>query len=616
VLYHFSADFWCKSFDKDFNSIGWDSLEIFMDQQILIVFGVILFAVVAFSFEIFRSDVVALVVMALLIFSGVLSPEDAVKGFSNSATVTVACMFVLSAGFLNAGLLHWITDALKRWKNPKQFPLMILLMLISGVVSAFINNTAAVVVLIPVVIRIAKDANLKRKPLLMALSYSAIFGGACTLIGTSTNILANSIYQGAGFPGFSMFEFSKLGIIIGLVGAIYFLTFGTRLLSKDEGEPASMEVTRYLTEVAFMESSPSVGSSLKESPFYRDFEGNILEIRNSAGIRVGGKNPVLNSGDRVKLICNAEKIQMLGERAGLSILDKQVSMNEEGLKQWSVLEAIVPSGSRLVGESLAHSFEGMEHEIKVLGVLHRGENLLLDLRKRVMNSGDVLLLAGSEVILEGLGQDQAIIPLSRELPKILNLRKMIFMLSVTCLVIFFASIGVISILGSAIIGCILLILFRVLSIAELYRALDAKVLILLGAMLSLGAALSSTGAAEMVSHGILSYFGRFGPQVILAAIYLTTSLLTEIMSNNATVALLTPIALSVATDLGVSEKPFVLAVMLAGSASFMTPIGYQTNTLIYSSGGFRFKDFLRVGTPLNIIFWICTVFLVPIFFEF
>lgn len=586
-----------------------------MTLDIWIVLIIIIFSLVGFTLEYFRSDLVAILVMSLLIITGTLTAEEATRGFSSPATLTVACMFIISAVFVKAGLVEFTARLLELWEKPNATLSLFALMCIVGFLSAFINNTAAVAVFIPIAVKLAKVSGSTRKRFLMPLSFAAIFGGTCTLLGTSTNILVNSIYMDRGFAGFSMFEFAGLGIILSIAGMFYMMTIGRYLLGSSESEELSSNKHNYLTTVRLLEDSPSVGLKFSHSPFYNDFKQNIVSFARNGSKISNFENETLAEGDQFLLVCSKEKILTLHQRIGIKILAENIS-EEEAPKDIQIYEIVIPSNSELIGLPLNHSGLVRSQGIIPLAIRHVQQTFFRFLAGKKIAAGDILIVASNPENFKKFQDEENLIVLSLPKKGQIDWKKMIFATALICTLVLSTSLGLISILAAAILVCAILLLTQTISLKEAYESLDAQVLVLLASILSLGLALERSGGAKLIAALFVDLSGSYGPYIVVSALYLLTSLMTEVMSNNATAALMTPIALGIASATGLGEKPFLIAVMMAGSASFMTPVGYQTNTLIFAPGGYKFSDFLKIGTPLNIIFWILATFLIPKFFPF
>jgi di/tricarboxylate transporter len=495
------------------------------------------------------------------------------------------------------------------------------MMLLIGGISAFINNTAAVALFLPIVIGLARDLRVSPSKLLMPLSFASMFGGVCTLIGTSTNILVNSIGIAHRQPPFEMFEFAPLGLIMFAAGTLYMLAIGTRLIpnrrtSKDLTETFGMG--DYLTEIILLPEAKSVGKSIKDSPLIEEMDVDIIEIyRDQELLSPPSPETVLQANDLLRVRCNVEMIRKLEDRVGV-VLKSGLKWRDEDLQSAEAIlvEAVIAPGSPLEGRSLKEADFRNSYGATALAIRHRGTVMRENLGNIPLKAGDVLLIEVRRDRLSQLKRNQAFVVVS-ELP-VQDFRKgkIVPALVIIAGVVIAATLNILPIVAGAIIGSVLFVATGVIDLEEAYEAIDWQVIFLLAGILTLGTALETTGAARLISSAILKTFGVWGPVAMIAAFYLLTSLLTEAMSNNASAAMIAPIAITTAETIGVSPRPFLVAVAFAASASFMTPVGYQTNTLIYGPGQYRFSDFLRVGTPLNLIFWLVATLLIPQFWPF
>jgi di/tricarboxylate transporter len=591
-----------------------------MTFEIVLVLAILTGAVACFATERLPVDLVALLVLSVLLVSRILTPEQAISGFSNTATVTVAAMFVLSAGLARTGVVNLLGQRLAKAGRLGLVPTLIALMALIGLVSAFINNTAAVAIFLPIVLGLARDSGISPSKLLIPLSFASMFGGVCTLIGTSTNILVSSIAEQHGLAPFGMFELSRLGLVLFAAGALYLLTVGVRLIPDRR---AGADLTQsygmgdYLTEILVLPESSAVGRSLRESPLVRDLDLDVLEIHRDGRRLAAGAETVLEAGDLLRVRCDVEKIRRAEEQKGI-VLKSGLKWREEDLRssETSLLEVLVAPGSALEGKTLKETGFRQIYGGTALAIRHRGELMRERLGTTQLRSGDVLLVEVRRDRIEALKRIQDFVIVS-EIGLEEPLRgKLPLALVIVAGAVAAATLGVLPIVGSAILGSVLLVLTGCLTLEEAYQAIEWRVIFLLGGILPLGIALESTGAARLLSSLLVDTVGIWGPVAMVSVFYLLTSLLTEAMSNNATAALLAPIAISAAAALDVDPRPFLVAVTFAASASFMTPVGYQTNTLIYGPGHYRFTDFLRVGTPLNFLFWLIATLLIPRFWSF
>lgn len=592
-----------------------------MTFEIGLVLAVLAGAVACFATERLPVDLVALLVLSALLGSGVLTPEQAISGFSNTATVTVAAMFVLSAGLARTGVVSLLGRRLAAVGRLGLRPALAALMILIGVVSAFINNTAAVAIFLPVVLGLARDMGVSPSKLLIPLSFASMFGGVCTLIGSSTNILVSSIAAQHGQPPLGMFELSPLGLVLFAVGVLYMLTAGVRLIPDRRAGAdltQSFDMGDYLTEILVLPGSPAVGRPLRESPLVRDLDLDVLAIlRDGRRLAAPDAGTVLEADDLLRVRSSVEKIRLAEEQEGI-VLKSGLKWRAEDLQssEASLLEVMVAPGSALEGKTLKEAGFRQVYGGTALAIRHRGEVMLERLGTTRLRAGDVLLVEVRRDRIEALKRNLDFVLVSEAGLDTPRRGKLLIATAVVAGVVVSAALGLLPVVGSAIFGSVLLVLTRCLTLAEAYQAIEWRVVFLLGGILPLGIALETTGAARLLSSLLVDTIGAWGPVALVSAFYLLTSLMTEAMSNNATAALLAPIAISTAASLGVDPRPFLIAVTFAASASFMTPVGYQTNTLIYGPGHYRFTDFLRVGTLLNLVFWLLATLLIPRFWSF
>ncbi|NMC73412.1 MAG: SLC13 family permease, partial [Geobacteraceae bacterium] len=433
----------------------------------------------------------------------------------------------------------------------------------------------------------------------------------------STNILVSSIAESHGLAPFGMFEFSRLGLIFFAAGSLYLLLVGVRLIPKREAAAARGPLFGsgdYQIEIVLAPEARSVGKALSVSPLLKDVAIRGVEVfRNGIAVEEPPERLILQSGDHLKVRCDLENFRKLKERRGV-ILRQEIGPPppEEAV----LVEAVVASGSTLDGRSLKQARFRSRYGLTALAIRHRGRVMRENMEDMLLRAGDVLLFEVDEAHLELLREDKTFVLVSQvEMPVFRKSRMGIAVLIVAG-VVGAAAAGIVPIIAGAIIGCCLMILSRCLTMEEAYAAINWQVIFLLAGVLTLGTALEKSGAARLLAGLLVDTVGILGPVAMVSALYLVTSLLTEMMSNNATAALLAPVAISAAQSLGVDSRPLLMAITFAASASFMTPVGYQTNTLIYGPGRFRYADFLRVGTPLNILFWILATILIPRFWPF
>ena len=590
-----------------------------MTIEIFLVLMLVAAAVALFASEKLPVDLVALLLMAVLLLSGLVSPEEGIAGFSNTATVTVAAMFVISAALFRTGAVETLGQLSARVFRYNLWAGLAVMMLTVGVLSAFINNTPVVAIFMPIVLTVSASIQVSPSKILMPLSFASMFGGVCTLIGTSTNILVSSIAERSGYAPFSMFEFSKLGVLFFAAGTAYMLLYGVRHIpARREAADLTRQygMGRYLTEIVLQEGAKSVGATVAQCPLVTEVGVEILEIdRGDLRMVIPSAHTVLEAGDLLRVVGDVEKIKALAERQGINLRAEKFRDQDLATEDRLLVEAVVAPGSDLAGQTLKSTRFRNTFGANVLAIRHRGTVRHENLGDTVLQAGDVLLTEIRRDHLPALQSSEAFVMVSEvALPKF-RTSKVPIAVAIVAGVIVTAATGILPIVVSAIAGCVLLVLTGCITLDESYRAIDWKVIFLLAGALTLGAALEKSGAAALLAGGLVKGAGILGPIAVVSAFYLLTSVLTEAMSNNATAVLLAPIAIGAAQVMEVDPRPLLMAVTFAASASFMTPVGYQTNTMIYGVGQYKFRDFLRIGTPLNIMFWIMATVLIPVFWP-
>ena len=591
-----------------------------MTWEIAFVLGLTVCAVVLFVTEKFSTDIVAILVMIVLLVFRVLTPAEGLAGFANTATVTVGAMFVLSAGMFRSGAVNFVGKALGRLARHSSRLMLFVLMVGVGVLSSFLNNTAAVAILIPVVIVVARRAKTSPSKLLMPLSFASMFGGMCTVLGTSTNILASSIAEQAGLGAFSMFEFTKLGIIFFAVGVAYMMTLGRRLVPDHRGQgdlTTSFGLGDYLTDLVLQTESKSVGHPLASAPLVKELNIDVLQILRGEDTLRPTPETILREGDVLRIQGDLRTINELKGRAGVTF-GMSMKWQDEHLQSTDtrLVEAVVGPSSPLAGKSLTESRLRENYGASVLAIRQHGTLRQGQFENITLMPGDALLIDVPNDQIEHLTQQRVFLVVSRAGIPRFDWRKASKAVAIVVAVVVVAAAGLLPIVAAAATGALMMVLSGCVSTEEAYGAIEWNVLFLLAGMLSLGAAMEKTGASTMLADGMIDSVGGLGPLALLAAFFGATMLLTEVMSNNATVALLLPIAITTAQAIDIDPSAFMFAVVFAASSSFMTPVGYQTNTMIYGPGQYRFKDFARVGAPLNLIFWALGTLLIPWFWPF
>ncbi|WP_421877257.1 SLC13 family permease [Marinoscillum sp.] len=598
-----------------------------MTADQIIVLAVIVGALILFATEWLSIDLVGILILVSLTATGVITPEEGLSGFSNPAAITVAFMFVLSYSLLKTGSLQRIGPYLGPIFK-KNFNLGILIMMIFiGLVSAFINNTPIVAMFIPVMVSVANLSGYSPSKLLIPLSYASIFGGMCTMIGTSTNMLVSGIAVENGIEAFPMFLSAPIGLVFVVVGAVYIFLFGKRLLPdriSTEDLSQKFGMRDYLSEIEILDESEFVGQRIMDSILASELSIDVIEVRRNGNLfTLPPGDFVIQSGDVLKLQCDVEKIKALRDRLKVNFNTDAVRLNQSEIQKGdtSILELIITSGSEFEGKSLREMDFRRRYRAVPLAILHHEKVVHDDLHKVELKAGDIILTEIkthrlNNIKRQEMSQKSPFIVLSEQGVIDFNRKKFLTVLSVIAGVVLISSLNLMSIPIATLLGAVVLVLSKTISMREVHESIEWKIIFLLAGALSLGIAMNSSGLAAIIADGLLANLGTYGPVVILSGLYLMTSLLTEVMSNNASAALLSPIAITTATEMQLSPYPFMIAVMVAASASFMTPIGYQTNTMVYSAGQYKFGDFFKIGVGLNLLFWILATLLIPVFYPF
>ncbi|CAN5788865.1 SLC13 family permease [soil metagenome] len=584
-------------------------------------------ALVLFMWDRVRADVVGLIVMAALIVSGLVTPQQGISGFSNEAMITVAAMFILSAGLSRTGAIDRVGRLVGRFAGKSEIRLLLASIAIAVPLSAFINNTPVVVMMIPMLLGLAKEMGVAPSRLLIPVSFGSQMGGTLTLIGTSTNLLVAGLVLDLGMDRIRLFDVTPPALVLTSLGLLYLLTIGRKLTPTRETQDdlvASYELREYLTGLIVDPDSPLIGRSLSDSRFGAEYGLQVVGIeREDSRIPFPRGDTVLLSGDHLLVRGKSPEIARIEEASGLRLATGQPTMNLEEMqpkvandREPRLAELIVPPRSHVIGRTLQVLNFRSRFGVPVLAVQRHGEPLHESLRDTRLAAGDVLLVRGTPEELQRLHRDRDLALLGAvDIPP-RRVRKMKVAIGIMVAVVLLAAFDITTILVSSILGVVAMFLTRCMTPDEAYEDIDWMVLVLLGSIIPLGLAMQNTGTAQILAAGLLGVTEPLGLYGSLAALYLLTSLLTEVISNNAAAVVLTPVAVAAAVGLGASPLPFVIALMFAASNSFLTPIGYQTNTFIYGPGGYRFSDFARVGGPLMILMLIAATFTIPFFFPF
>jgi di/tricarboxylate transporter len=597
-----------------------------MTWEIAFVLGLLVVAVTMFVWEKVPPDVTALTLFAVLLVSGLLPEKRVFSVLTNPAPITIGAMFILSAALVRCGAIDRIAASLQTVCQFSYFTVMLLLVLGVGAVSAFVNNTPVVVVFVPVILTLAARMNIPASKMLIPLSFAAVLGGACTLIGTSTNLLVSGIAREQGVAPFTMFELANVGVPLLAIGTLYIAALGWKLLPARTSPGAATayeEHREYLTEVFVQPGASAVGQTLEQAGLVPSRGVRVLEIiRHDVPLVIDPKTQ-LAAGDRLYLSCRPKGVAHARSIEGLDLTTElKLPLSQISAHEGTMVECVVGPNSDLIGRTIGDAGFLQRYRMVVLAVHRRGEPMREKVDNFRLQFGDILLLMGTDQAIENLrgGGDLLVIDRPTLASRTSN-RQLFIVLGSIVGVVVASTFGWLAIEVAAILACVVIFLTGCLKPKDGYRAIEWPLLFLIWGMLAVGLAMQDTGTSAFIIQNLLRAVEDFAPPeyraiVMLAAFYLVATILTEILSNNAIAALMTPLAISLAKEMGVDPKPFLIAICIAASASFATPIGYQTNTYVYGIGGYRFADFLKFGLPLNALCFVGAVYLIPLFWPF
>lgn len=592
--------------------------------EMIFTFFILALVFICFVKEWLAPELVALSGMSILILARILDETDIKVVFGNTAPVTIGAMFVLSEALSRTGAIDWIAGRFSIWAGKSAGRVIVVLALIVMPLSAFLNNTPIVVVFLPVIMAFARSSGFKASKLLIPLSFLSILGGTMTMLGTSTNLLVAGVAKEAGQPAFGVFEITGLGSVYALIGFLYLYFFGQKLLPNRDTVSSLLDAEdtrRFCTAVEVEPSSSLVGARLISHPLFLDRKRTIVYevIRQGVQMRdIPLDALVIEEGDILWFRATSKKLGEIRTTSGITMLHEKIGTEGEGDRGIEVktVEAIIGNKSSMIGRTIRDSKLRRNYGVVVAAIHRKGENLKEGYQDIKLAFGDTILIEGPTHCLVRLQQEEDFLSLneSNETPP--RKSKIVVAVGTMLGVVLLSALNVMSISSAAMIGAVIVVVSGCVETREAYRCIEWNILFLIYGMLAIGRAMETTGGAEFMATGVVGMMSGAQPVMILAAIYLLASILTELVTNNAVAILLTPVVISIADSMGVDPRPFIVAVMFGASASFITPIGYQTNTYVYGAGGYKFGDFLKIGIPLNLLLLVAAVILIPRFWPF
>jgi di/tricarboxylate transporter len=580
------------------------------EWQPWVAMGILAVMFVLFVLERTPVEVTAIGGAAAMLILGILPLKEATSVLSNSAPWTIAMMFLVMGGLVRTGAVEAVINLVTRHAGTRPKTVIVVLLGSIAVASAFMNNTPLVAVMIPVVMQLAVRVGVAPSKLLIPLSYMTVLGGMITLIGTSTNILVDGVAKDAGLEHFGLFEVAPLGIAVTLAGGLFLGLFGNRLLPERQSMGVLLNDRRkmkFFTEVAVPEDSQLIGQAVLDIDLFKRDGVRVIDVlRGDASLRRDLAPVKLEAGDRVVLRTEMTELMGLHARKDVHLVDKLSSVKTE------TVEVLIGPGCRLEGQRLGDMRLRRRYGVYVLAVHRHNQNIGRQLDDLVVRVGDTLLLEGTVEDIQRLAADMDLVDVNR--PRVVAFRRAKAPIALAALVgiVVLSALDLAPILPLALIAVAVILTTHCVDSDEAFSFVDGRLMAMIFAMLAVGEGLDQSGAVGLIVNGVAPWLEQLGPFALILAVYFIGLVLTEFLSNNAVAVIYTPVAIQLAEKLGHDPRPFVVAVMFSATLAFATPVGYQTNMMVYGPGGYRFSDFTKVGLPLNIIAMLVASALIPL----
>ncbi|HPE86934.1 MAG: SLC13 family permease [Bacteroidales bacterium] len=601
-----------------------------MNSWGIFVLLIILLMVIALVKDMLRPGLILFTVLIIFMAFGIITTEESLAGFANKGMITVAVLFLVSEGVRQTGALNYLAKVTLPKKKAPIHRLLVKIMVPVTVLSAFLNNTPVVIIFAPVIRKWAEKINLPPSKFLIPLSYATIFGGMCTLIGTSTNLLVHGLMLENGMQGISMFELAKVGIPVGIAGYIYMLLLGNRLLPRGRINLNNnyKDFREYHFEFVIPEGSVFVGNKIFNGDLTRLKDITVIGIhRHENFIPTKTGEHYIQANDHLVVEGKSDALDLLVNQSGIifkPLVEAKANIPTEERRQ---VEAVLSQRFPGIGKTI-RDFDFYSHYRAVVVAVHRnGEQITCDLDNITMKPGDNLILITDDTFIRNWGDSRVfyMVASKGEIPATKDYRRTALAILLVIIMVLGATFGkyipyktgnTLDMFYFASLVAVLMVWTKIISANNYTRNISWDILITIACAFGISKAMQNSGVAEAIASGAIHLVKNMGPQMVLAMIYLITTVFTEVITNNAAAALVFPIALSAAAQMGVNPTPFCIAITIAASASFSTPIGYQTNLIVQSLGNYTFKDYLKIGIPLNILSFLVSVYIIPKFWAF